>query len=298
MATAAARGGVTTAVLKLLRPRDWIKNGLVVAPLLFSGHLFDRAAVERVALAVVAMCLAASAGYVLNDLRDAAQDRLHPAKRHRPLASGEVGAGTARLLIGVLAGGALALAWLLGAAFAGAVLAYLALAGLYTLWLKHVVIVDVLAIGAFYVIRVVAGSLAAQVPASVWLLVATALLAVFIGLSKRRHELLLMQGGAQGHRGVLAQYSERFLDPAISLTTSTTLITYLLYALSDETVAKFGSRGMLWGGPFVLYGLLRYLHLVYTQEGGGSPTELVSTDPGVLAAVVGFAIVCGLVVYL
>jgi hypothetical protein len=136
------------------------------------------------------------------------------------------------------------------------------------------------------------------VPASDWLLMATGLVAIFLGLCKRRHELLLLGDGARDHRATLGRYGSRFLDAAISLTTSTTLIAYLLYAVSPETVAKFGTRGMLAGAPFVFYGLLRYLHLVYTEGQGGSPAELVATDPGVLAAAIGFAIASALVIYL
>jgi hypothetical protein len=126
---------------------------------------------------------------------------------------------------------------------------------------------------------------------------ATGLLAVFLGLCKRRHELVLLGGEAAEHREVLGQTGRRFLDAAISLTTSTTLIAYLLYAVDPHTVEKFGTRGMLAGAPFVFYGLLRYLHLVYSEGRGGSPTELVATDPGVLAAAFGFALACGLVIY-
>ena len=285
-------------LLELIRPKDWVKNALVAAPLVFGARVQETDALFRVGVAIAALSLAASAGYVANDLRDVAFDRLHPVKRRRPLASGAVRPGAAVVLAVALAAGALGVAASLGAGFLAVVGTYLALALAYTWWIKELVILDVLAIGAFYVLRVEAGAVAAGIPASDWLLIATFLLAVFIGLSKRRHELVLLGSGAGDHRGVLGRYSERFLDPAISLTTSTTLITYLLYAMSPETVAKFGSRGMLAGGPFVLYGLLRYLHLVYSEGRGGSPTDLVITDPGVLAAALGFAVVCGLVVYL
>lgn len=284
-------------LVELVRPKDWVKNTLVAAPLVFGARLLEADALGNVAIAIAALSLAASAGYVANDLRDVEFDRLHPVKRQRPLASGAVSPGVARVLALALGVGALGTAAVVGRGLFAVVATYLVLALAYTWWIKELVILDVLAIGAFYVLRVEAGAVAAGIPASDWLLIATFLLAVFIGLSKRRHELILLGSGAGGHRGVLGRYSERFLDPAISLTTSTTLITYLLYAMSPETVAKFGSRGMLAGGPFVLYGLLRYLHLVYSEGRGGSPTDLVITDPGVLAAALGFAIVCGFVVY-
>jgi hypothetical protein len=284
-------------LVELIRPKDWVKNALVAAPLVFGGRVTDTASLLQVGVAIAALSLAASAGYVANDLRDVEFDRLHPVKQRRPLASGAVRPGAAVALFVALVAGALGVAATLGPGFLAVVGIYLVLALAYTWWIKELVILDVLAIGAFYVLRVEAGAVAADVPASDWLLIATFLLAVFIGLSKRRHELVLLGSGAGDHRGVLGRYSERFLDPAISLTTSTTLVTYLLYAMSPETVAKFGSRGMLAGGPFVLYGLLRYLHLVYSEGRGGSPTDLVITDPGVLVAALGFGIVCSLVVY-
>jgi len=285
------------AFAALVRPRDWVKNALVLAPLLFGARLFDAGAVAHAALAALAYCLAASAGYVWNDFADREADRLHPAKRTRPLASGAVSAGQALLLSAALAALALALAGALPRGVLACVVASLALMASYSFGLKRVAIVDVLAIGAFYVLRVLAGSAAVGVPASDWLLMATGLVAIFLGLCKRRHELLLLGEDAAGHRAALGRYGSRFLDAAISLTTSTTLIAYLLYAVSPETVAKFGTRGMLAGAPFVFYGLLRYLHLVYTEGRGGSPTELVATDPGVLAAAIGFAITSALVIY-
>ena len=286
------------ALLALIRPRDWVKNALVLAPLLFGARLFDPLAVRHAALAAFAYCLAASAGYVWNDFADRAADRLHPVKRRRPLASGAVGAPQALALSAVLVLGALLLAASLPGGVLASVTASLGLMAAYSFWLKRVAIVDVLAIGTFYVLRVLAGSFAVGVPASHWLLIATGLVAIFLGLCKRRHELLLLGENAGDHRATLGRYGSRFLDAAISLTTSTTLIAYLLYAVSSETIAKFGTHGMLAGAPFVFYGLLRYLHLVYTEGQGGSPTELVATDPGVLAAAIGFAITAALVIYL
>ncbi len=281
----------------LLRPRDWVKNALVLAPLLFGAKLLEPTAVGQALLAALAYCLAASAGYIWNDFADREGDLRHPVKRLRPLASGSVAPPQALLLSAALAAGALLLAGRVAGGVLACVAASLALMALYSFWLKRVAIVDVLAIGAFYVLRVIAGSLAASVPASDWLLVATALVAIFLGLCKRRHELLLLGDDAANHRVALGRYGSRFLDAAISLTTSTTLIAYLLYAVAPETVAKFGPRGMLIGAPFVFYGLLRYLHLVYTEGRGGSPTELVATDRGVLGAAIGFAIAAGFVIY-
>ncbi len=286
------------ALLRLLRPKEWVKNGLVVAPAIFGERIFEPDALLRVGCAVLAFVLASAAGYVVNDLRDLEADRAHPVKRRRPLAAGAVTPRAARIAGALALLGAFALGSRLGLGFAGVLAAYLVLQLGYSVWLKHVVIVDVLVIGAFFILRVEGGALAAEVPASEWLLIATGVLAVFLALCKRRHELLLIGDDAGLHRAVLGQYDVRFLDAAISLTTSTALVTYLLYAMDAETVAKFGSRGMLAGAPFVLYGLLRYLHLAYSEGRGGQPAELAVTDPGVVAAVAGFLLVGGLVVYL
>lgn len=297
--TATAAGPTRArALFAQLRPKDWVKNGLVFAPILFAGSVLDLGPLVRVATGAVALSLAASAGYVLNDLRDLDADRTHPVKRHRPLASGALDPVTAQFLGAFLLLLAVGLAATLGTGFLVVVAAYLVLQIFYSLWLKHVLILDVLVIGFFYILRVQAGAIAGRVPASEWLLVATGVLAVFLGLCKRRHELLLMESDADRYRAVLDQYTERFLDAAISLTTSTALITWILYAMAPETVEVHGSRGMLLATPCVFYGLLRYLHLVYTVGEGGQPTELVLTDRGVILAGVAFALVCGFVVYL
>ena len=285
------------AVVALLRPRDWVKNALVLAPLLFGAKLLEPVAVGHALLAALAYCLAASAGYVWNDYADRAADRLHPVKRQRPLASGAVAPGQALGLSALLAAAALVLAGTLPAGVPLCLAAALGLMAVYSFGLKRVAIVDVLVIGAFYVLRVMAGSFAVGVPASYWLLMATGLVAVFLGLCKRRHELLLLGEDAAGHRETLGRYGGRFLDAAISLTTSTTLIAYLLYTIAPETVARVGSHGMLAGAPFVFYGLLRYLQLVYGEGHGGNPTELVVADPGVLVAALGFALVSAFVIY-
>ncbi len=230
--------------LELLRPSQWIKNALVLAPLLFGGRLFEIGPLVASLVAFVAFCCAASAGYVWNDLRDVESDRAHPAKRLRPLAAGTVPEESARTLARALALSALALAWLVGSDVLAIVALYLGSTLAYSLWLRNVVILDVMAIGLLFVLRVEGGSLAAGVVPTDWLLVSTGLLAVFLGLCKRRHELLLLGPDAARHRGALADYGPQFLDASISLLTSTALITYLLYATSAETVARVGSTLM------------------------------------------------------
>lgn len=281
--------------LSLLRHRQWLKNGLVIVPLIFSGELLQPGRVPRVLLAFAAFCLASSAGYVLNDLRDRERDRLHPTKRLRPLASGAMSTAAALVLCAGLTAGALGLGALVGGTFVAMVVAYLAGSLSYSLVFRHHAILDVLAIGGLFILRVLAGAVAAEVTATDWLLLLTGILAVFLGLCKRRHELLLLGEDASAHRAVLGEYTARFLDPAISITTSTALIIYLLYARSPETVERVGSSALLLGVPFLLFGLLRYLHLIYSME--RSPTDVLVSDPGVLGAALGLTAVCTFVLY-
>jgi 4-hydroxybenzoate polyprenyltransferase len=272
-----------------------VKNGLVVVPLVFSGELLAPGRLARVALAVLAFCCASGAGYALNDLHDLEADRRHPAKRQRPLASGALPRRLAVLGLAALLGVAAAAGGALGGGFSFVLGGYFLGSLAYTHWLKRFAILDVLSIGALFLLRVQGGAVAAGVVASDWLFLVSGLLAVFLGLCKRRHELLLLGEGAAAHRASLREYTPQFLDAAISLTTSTALVTYVLYARAPETVARIGSSALLVGVPFVLYGLLRYLHLVYSKE--RSPTEALLSDPGVLLAAALFTAVSAFVIY-
>jgi 4-hydroxybenzoate polyprenyltransferase len=265
-------------LLAALRPRQWVKNLLVLAPILFAQSLFDAEAVARGLLAFVLFCLVSSGGYLVNDIRDLEQDRLHPLKQKRPLAAATLRVSTAILAAAVLLLAGVAGAFALGGAFALAVAAYCVVNLAYTFALKHVVIVDVFAIAAGFVLRAVAGALAIRVVMSNWLLVCTTLLALFLGFSKRRYELLLLKEDAGHHRQVLEEYSPLFLDMMIGIVTASTVMSYTLYTISDETHQRFHTRGLLLTVPFVLYGIFRYLYLVYHRDGGGDPTETFFTD--------------------
>lgn len=268
----------TASLWRAIRPQQWGKNLFVLAPLLFSQNLFVAAAGGRALAACLCFCLLSSAVYLFNDIKDREQDRLHPLKRHRPLASGALSTATAlRVMIGFLV---LALSggmWV-SPAFGLTLLVYWGIQVLYTLWLKHRVILDVFAIASGFVLRVVGGGVAIQVTLSEWLLICTTLLALFLGFCKRRHELRLLGGGAVWHRQVLAEYDARFLDMMIGVVTASTVMSYALYTVSEETVRKFQTRGLLLTLPFVLYGVFRYLYLVYHKESGGEPTQDLFTD--------------------
>ncbi|MBI5447051.1 MAG: decaprenyl-phosphate phosphoribosyltransferase [Deltaproteobacteria bacterium] len=280
-----------------LRPRQWVKNVFVFAPLLFAERLFIGRALTLSLLTFTAFCAVGSAAYLFNDILDADKDRLHPAKRFRPIASGQLPARAAlRWALGLAAGGILA-GFVLHP-FAGIILStYAALNVLYSLWLKHQVILDVFTVASGFVLRVVGGGLTIGVPLSPWLLLCTTLLALFLGFSKRRHELLLLESGAESHRGVLAEYDPRFLDMMIAVVTACTLMSYALYTVSYETVEKFGTRGLVATIPFVLYGICRYLYLVYHREGGGDPTEDLLSDRPTIVNLALWAALVGLILY-
>lgn len=269
------------ALLASLRPRQWVKNLFVFAGVIFSQQLLT----PRIwpALAAFAIfCGLSGSIYLFNDVADADKDRLHPAKRLRPIASGALPLGTAVGFGVLLLAGCLAAAFALSPAFGLVSLCYGALLTAYSLWLKHIVIVDVLTVSMGFVLRAVAGAVAVDVEISGWLLICSILMALFLGLGKRRHEYLSLTGDAAAHRPILADYSEGFLDQMISVVTASTVTTYALYTMSPETVAKFHTRLLPLTLPFVLYGIFRYLYLLYRRDLGGNPSDLVVTDRGLL----------------
>jgi len=261
-----------------MRPQQWVKNLFVLAPVVFAHRLDDSLALSRALLALAAFCAASSAVYLLNDVRDREADRHHPLKRQRPIASGQVSAtlaiGTAAVLV-VLA---LAAGAALGRLPLALVFGFLLLNTLYTAYLKHLVILDVMVLAVGYLVRVEAGAATVGVAVSSWLLLCTLFVALFLGFSKRRHELLLLAERAPDQRRVLSQYSPAFLDQMINVVTASTVICYALYAMAEESVAKHG-RGLVYTVPFVLFGVFRYLYLVYQRPGHSNPTEDVLTDP-------------------
>jgi 4-hydroxybenzoate polyprenyltransferase len=235
--------------------------------------------------------------YLVNDVADRETDRLHPLKAHRPIASGALPVRVA--LVSAVALGAIALlaAYRLGWPFTIVAAAYLALQIAYSGPLKHIVIIDVLTIAIGFVLRAVAGAVAVNVEISHWLLVCTILLALFIALAKRRHEIVLLAAGASGHRPILGEYSAYLLDQMIGVVTASTLVAYVFYTISPETVQKFGTQWLGLTIPFPLYGIFRYLYLVHQREGGGSPADLLLTDRPLLACVALWALAVALIIY-
>jgi 4-hydroxybenzoate polyprenyltransferase len=288
---------LTRALLVSLRPHQWTKNLFVIAALGFSKHLFDPDAVLRAGLAFVVFCALSGAVYLANDLADLDQDRLHPEKRLRPLASGALPPPVARLSAALLGAAGLAGALALGWGFSAAALTYVVLNLAYSLWLKHVVILDVLAISLGFVLRAVAGARAIDVRFSDWLLVCTILLALFLSLAKRRHELVSLNETASGHRRILAEYSPYLLDQMIAVVTASCLTAYAFYTMAPETVEKYQTDRLALTIPFVLYGIFRYLYLVHRREQGGSPTDLLLADRPLLVAVALWAVAVVVIVY-
>jgi 4-hydroxybenzoate polyprenyltransferase len=294
----AAHARSTAANLLIsIRPGEWIKNTFVFAGLIFSIQLTNQAAVVAALAAFGIFCALSAVVYLVNDVADRERDRQHPRKRERPIAAGALTPGTALSTAVLLAAGGLIAAWAMGRAFGAIATSYVTLLALYSGPLKHIVIIDVLTIAIGFVLRVAAGAVAVGVPMSHWLLVCTILLAMFLGLSKRRHELTLLADGAIGHRRILQEYSPYLLDQMIGVVTASTLMAYVFYATAEETAEKFGTSLLGLTIPFPLYGIFRYLYLVHQKEGGGSPAELLLNDRPLLACVALWGVAVVVIIY-
>jgi 4-hydroxybenzoate polyprenyltransferase len=284
-------------LFRSLRPEQWSKNLILFGGLLFGLRLLDPTSVVRATLAFVIFCALSGVVYLMNDIMDREADKRHPLKCRRPIASGALSPGTAGITAIVLGVASLGGAWLLGPSFFLVAAAYVALQALYSGPLKHVVILDVLTIAFGFVLRAVGGAVVIDVPISHWLLLDTVLLALFLALSKRRHELTLLAEGATSHRRILEEYSPYLLDQMISVVTASTLMGYALYTVSPDTVAKFGTDLLALTIPFPLYGIFRYLYLVHQKKGGGSPSTMLLTDWPLLLCVALWACALVLIIY-
>jgi 4-hydroxybenzoate polyprenyltransferase len=284
-------------ILATLRPQQWTKNFVVFAGLIFSQNLGNSHLILKTVLGFILFCLLSSSVYIFNDLMDVESDRRHPSKRNRPIASGKIRIPTAVLIMVLLAVLALGLSAWLSPVFAVTALAYFLLNLLYSVYLKNVVIIDVMCIAAGFVIRAVAGAVLIGVAISAWLIVCTTLLALFLGFGKRRHELVLLENQATDHRKSLSEYSPYFLDQMISVVTASTVIAYAFYTLSPEVETKLGTQHMDLTIPFVLYGVFRYLYLIHQKEGGGSPTRMLLTDKPILVNIILWLAAVILIVY-
>ncbi|HEY4667960.1 MAG TPA: decaprenyl-phosphate phosphoribosyltransferase [Anaerolineales bacterium] len=285
------------SLLRAMRPRQWAKNVFIFAALVFDGQLARPEPLARTFVGFVMLCLISSSVYLINDIADIEADRRHPAKRNRPIASGELAVSLAATAAGLLAVSSLLISFALEAAFGWIVASYFVLNLLYSLWLKHAAIIDVLIIAAGFVLRVAAGVSLIQVSRfSPWLYVCTTLLALIIGFGKRRAELLLLAEGANSHRPVLDGYNVELLDQLIVVVSATTIMAYSLYTFSAENLPA--NHLMMLTIPFVLYGIFRYLRLIHVENIGGAPEELILTDRPLLITLVLWGLLSIVILYL
>ena len=282
---------------ELARPAQWVKNVFVLAPLVFSQRFFQPTEVISAAIAFVAFCLASSASYILNDVMDHERDREHPLKCRRPIASGRVQVPAALAVAGSLATTAIGLSWTLGPPFLGVLGGFLLVQLLYSTALKSIVVVDVATIALLFVMRAAGGVIAIGARMSPWLFLCTFLLAMFLGLGKRRHEIALLEGDATAHREVLGRYKVRLLDQLITVVAMTTIVVYTVYTVWPSVEAKLGTERLYYTVPFVVLGVFRYLFLVYGREEGGSPTDLLLGDIPLQVAIAGWIVTVFLLLY-
>jgi len=272
-------------LLLSLRPDQWTKNTFVLAALIFAEKLFDPPSVVAALKAFALFCLLSGTVYLINDLVDLERDRMHPVKCQRPLASGRLSPSLAKGASVLFLLAALGGSFALRTSFGMIALTYFGLMCGYSFFLKNIVILDVLAVSFGFVLRAIAGAVAIDVAFSNWIVICTMLLALFLILNKRRHELTLLAGDAAEHRRILGEYSPYLLDQMIAVVTASTVVSYALYTQAPETVSKFGTDRLVWTLPFVLYGIFRYLYLVHKRDEGGNPSRVLLNDRPILMAV-------------
>lgn len=291
-------GKVLVHIGESTRPKHWTKNLFLFAGILFSQNLLNFSLLVKVILAFLIFCFLTGSVYILNDLTDLERDKRHPAKSRRPIASGRLKVRQAIIALIIFMFLSLVLSYLLNLSFFLTALAYFLIQIAYSFFLQRIVILDVFAIASGFVLRVVAGAVVINVEISSWLIICTILLSLFLGLSKRRHELLMNEEEAQYYRKVLAKYSPYLLDQMISVVTASTVVCYALYTMSSDTIQKFGTKNLIYTIPFVLYGIFRYLYLIHKKEMGGNPENILVSDKPLMIDILLWVIIAGLIVYL
>jgi 4-hydroxybenzoate polyprenyltransferase len=292
-----APGSVAASLLRSLRPAQWTKNLVIFAGLIFGQRLLHPDAVVDACAASAIFCVLSGVVYLVNDVRDRDADRRHPLKSQRPIAQGALPVSTALTAASGLGAVALGAAFALGRSFGLVASGYVLLLVLYSFTMKHVVILDVLTIALGFVLRAIAGAFAVGVPFSSWLLLCTLLGALFLGLSKRRAELVSLGDAAVPHRRSLAEYSPYLLDQMIGVVTASTVLAYAFYTISPDTTQKFGTDHLIFTVPFPLYGIFRYLYLVHQRQGGGNPADALLNDRPLLICIALWAAAAIAIVY-
>ncbi len=281
-----------------LRPHQWIKNGVVLIPLFFAQKIFHYPSLLQGIQAVIIFCILTGGIYLVNDLVDLESDRKHPVKRNRPLARGLISPLLAKIVAPLLLISALIWGLAFGTDFFLILVAYLVIQALYNYRFKKIVILDIFCISGGFFLRVIAGGIAIHVFISHWLIICSILISMFLALSKRRHELVFLgESNAENHRKVLSDYSPFLLDQMIGVITAATLLSYMLYCISPDTIQKFQTDHMIYTFPFVLYGILRYLYLIHQKNEGGAPERLLFSDLPLLLSFVLWVIACLMIVY-
>ncbi len=285
-------------IFKALRPKQWIKNGFILLPLLFAQRVFDFSSLMHSLQAVAIFCMLTGSLYLINDIVDLEADRRHPVKRNRPLAAGLISPLLAKIVASPLLLFSLLWGYSNGIDLFLVVSFYLIIQLAYNYRLKEIVILDIFAISFGFFLRVIAGAVAIKVAISHWLVICTILISMFLALGKRRHELVILgKAEAGNHRKVLSEYSPYLLDQMMGVITAALLLSYMLYCISPETIEKFQTDQLIFTFPFVLYGIFRYLYLIYKKNKGGSPEEIFVSDLPLLLSVVFWGLLCMLIIY-
>lgn len=280
-------------IIKLMRPKQWIKNLFVFAALIFSMNFLKPVYIAQALTCFIVFCMISSSIYILNDIIDIEKDRQHPKKKNRPLAKGTVSIKSASIVGSLLMGGALVGSFFFNPKVGIVIGLYLLNNLLYSFKIKHIVIVDIISIAIGFILRVIAGALAIDVQVSAWLLVCTFFISLFLGIGKRRSEIIILDDNATDHRKNLKDYIPEFIDQITSIVIACTIMSYSLY-----TFTAYEHMYMMLTIPFVVYGILRYLYLIYTQDEGGSPTELVLTDKHIIIDVILWGMTSGIILLL
>ena len=280
-----------------MRMKQWIKNLFILLPLIFGKKLLIFPANFKNVLAFFAFSLVASATYIINDIVDIEKDKIHPTKRLRPIASGKVRIWHAIIAAIVLGISSIALSFMINTYLGYILVAYFMFNILYSYMLKEIVIIDVFSIGVFFLLRIMAGSIAAGVVLSHWIIIMTMLLALFLGFNKRRQELKLLKNKAIYHRRVLIKYNPYFIDQMIAVITSSIVISYTLYTVDARTIKEFGTENLIWSVPFVYYGIFRYLYLIHKVKKEGDPTRILLSDKMLQLNIALWICVCIAVIY-
>jgi 4-hydroxybenzoate polyprenyltransferase len=281
-----------------LRPKQWIKNLFIFLPLIFGKKLLVFPVNLKTAIAFCLFSLAADVAYLVNDIIDIEEDKTHPTKRLRPIASGRVSIKQAAITACILGILSIVLSFILNVYFGWLVIIYLVFNFIYSKILKNVVIIDVFCISGFFLLRIISGSIVVGVELSHWIIIMTVLLALFLGFNKRRQELQLFERKRTHHRRVLIKYNLYFIDQMIAVITSSIVIAYMLYTVDVRTVKEFGTKSLMFSIPFVYYGIFRYLYLIHKIKRGGDPTRILLSDRMMQVNIVLWIAVCSAVIYL